>query len=194
MMACCYIEDYFDRVSFSQLVDRMKSYTINYNISAPAEYDYYRELLIYQRCGDFARQFQILTFSLLATDLDEYEQLMGSQVIGNIDRSWAKELSRAVDPKPLADLEILSIDEDCPERQNDPQYKESVRKSSGADDCVERIVLLELDGVLFYKGFTLVEVDGRWQIYMLNALLLGESANGNALPVESAEEYHDLIQ
>lgn len=122
MMACCYIEDYFDCMSFAQFTDRMHAYQPYTGISAPTEYDYYRDILLYQRCANFARQFQLLTFSLLATGLDEYEQLVGNQPIGGVDGEWAAEFSRAVDPKTLAGLKVRSIDEDCPERQSDPQY------------------------------------------------------------------------
>lgn len=193
MLACCYIEDYFDRVSFVQFVDRIQSYNLQIDISAPAEYDYYRDLLIERRRGRLAQYFETLTFSLLTTDLEEYEHMMDQRPI-LADGDWAVDFSRMANPKALADLKVLSIDENCPELQNRPQNKEVMSKNSGADDCVERTALLELNGALFYKGFTLAEVDGRWQIYLQNALLLGENTYGGATQVKSVGEYQRIIQ
>lgn len=193
MMACCYIEDYLDRVSFAQYTDRTKTYLPTNGISAPTEYDLYRKTVGYQLRANFARSFQILTFSLLATD-EEYQDLLEFRPIGDVDRDWAKDFSRAVDPGALKDLKILRIDEDRSDMQDDPRVEENFLRSTGADDVVERTVLLELDGQLFCKGFTLAEVDGRWQIYTVSALLLGENSMGGASPVDSEQEYRDLIQ
>lgn len=193
MMACCYIEDYLDRVSFAQYTDRIRSYLPTGGISAPTEYDLYRKTVDYQLRANFARSFQMLTFSLLATD-EEYQDLLEFRPIGNVDRDWANDFSRAVDPAALKDLKVLRIDEDCPDMQDDPRVEENFQKTTGADDVVERTVLLELDGQLFCKGFTLAEIDGRWQIYLPYALLLGENSMGAAAPVDSEREYRDLIQ
>lgn len=194
MMACCYIEDYCDRVSFAQCVERLGGYMPFGPVSAPTEYDYYRNLAIYQQYATYAKAFQNLAFSLLAIDVDGYKNLLENVPIVPVDENWAVEFSREVNPKALADLKVVSIDQDCSERQNDPQYKENMTKSNVVDDCVERTVLLELNGILFYKGFTLAELNGRWQICAPNALLLGENPYGGATQVESAEEYRDIIQ
>lgn len=195
MMECCYIDDYLDRVSFAQYVDRIGTY-IPYSgnkISAPTEYGYYRELTGYQLRSQYAWTIQMLTFSLLATD-EEYDQLWDSVPVGPADRKWAKNFSRTVDPEALKDLEVLSIDEDRPDLQNDFKAEDNFLNVTGADDCVERTVLLELDDQLFYKGFTLAEIGGRWQIFSLNAVILGESANGAATQVDSKQDYRDIIE
>lgn len=193
MMACCYVEDYLDRVSFAQYTDRIQSYMPVGGISAPTEYDYYRELLGYELRFQFARGFKMLAFSLLATDA-EYEQLLNGMPIQSVDKKWAKDFSRQVDPEALKDLEVLSIDEDKPDMQNDSRIRDNLLKSTGADDCVERTVLLELNDQLFYKGFTLAEIDGCWQIYSLNAVILGESSYGTATQVDSKQDYRDIIE
>lgn len=193
MMACCYVEDYLDRVSFSQYTDRIQSYMPVGRISAPTEYDYYRELVGYELRVQYARSFKMLAFSLLATDA-EYENLFNNIPILHVDRKWAKSFSRTVDPETLKDLEVLSIDEDCPEMQRDSKYSKNLLAVTGADDCVERTVLLKLDGQLFYKGFTLAEIDERWQIYSLSAMLLGENSNGVATQVDSKQDYRDIIE
>lgn len=196
MMACCYVDDCLDRVSFSQYIDRIGTYVPasgGYLVSAPTEYDYYRKLAEYECRARFSLGFKMLTFSLLATD-EEYESLLNNMAVAPVDRKWAKDFSRVVDPEALKDLEVLSIDEDIPDVQNDSQVKDNFIKMTGADDCVERTVLLELDDQLFYKGFTLAEIDGRWQIYSLNAVILGESANGAATQVDSKQDYRDIIE
>ena len=134
----------------------------------------------------------MLAFSLLATDA-EYEDLLNNMSIPSVDRKWAKEFSRTVDPEALKDLEVLSIDEDIPDMQDNSTVKDNFLKSTGADDCIERTALLEMDGQLFYKGFTLAEIDGHWQIYAPYAVLLGENSNGTATPVESKQDYRDII-
>lgn len=192
MMSCCYVEDYLDRVSFAQYINRIQSYMPVVGISAPTEYDYYRELVSYELRTQYARALKMLTFSLLAAD-EEYQDLLNGYVVAPVDRKWAKDFSQTVDPEVLKDLVVVRIDENCPEEQEDSQYRENFLTVTGADDCVERTVLLELDGQLFYKGFTLAEIDGRWQIYAFAAMLVGENSTGTATPVESKQDYRDII-
>lgn len=110
---------------------------------------------------------------------------------------WTVEFENKVDPEKIHGFEVLRIDENNPEIQHEDQYITGMQCRSevyGVDDICERTVLFECNGMLFYKGFRLVQYDGQWKIQSLSAGLVGESAYGNASRIENVDAYMEMIE
>lgn len=190
MLSCCYIKDYFDRFSFEESVDRQGA--ANLNTAAPIEYPYYRNLMLYERQASFSKQIRILTYSLL--DIEEnYEDFLSFGMLAPADYAWANNFSNTMNPDQLRNLEVLRIDVNDPESQQDHEYESRLRKTYGSD-VQERAVLLNLNGTFFCKGFTLVDINGKWQIAAISSIILADDITGAAYHIKGPAEYEEIIQ
>lgn len=200
MLACFYLEELTERYSFPKYVDRLETF-IPLTFMGPVNSQFYRELALSERKGELAKQIRFFTWSILLAGDEEWGDDYGgvdfSRPKTGVDDDWAEEFGDKTDPERLGRVRVLSIDENNPEIQRGKSYQDVSSKNCriyGVDDWCERAALFDCGGDLFCKGFTLVEFDGQWQIFQLNAALLGESAYGIALPLESEDAYWDMIE
>ena len=192
MLSLCDIEGYCERFSFEDYTARMQMSALG-NISAPTEYPFYRELMVYERQRDFVFRIRALAYSLLTVD-EGMEDYLNGAPMSNVDGAWAAEFAKTVDPAQLQGLEVLRVDENQREIQSDSRTQENLRAANLADNVVSRSALLELDGKLFCKSFLLAEIDGGWQVAAMYSPISGESAMGAATVVESEADYLEMIQ
>ena len=201
MLACCYIDEFYERLDFADYVDYLRSLAVGYS-TAPTEYEYYRDLVIAERRGDFAKKIRCLTWSLLAfreevqdySEYADYKRLLDGVIVGPVDWVWADTFTEVIDPSLLENLEIERLDH---QKLTDKQLDASERRwidTFGVDDWSDQIVLLDIDGSLFCKGFDLVKVNDCWKIAGLNSLFLGENSSGAATPVESVSVYKEFLE
>jgi hypothetical protein len=95
-----------------------------------------------------------------------------------------------VDPARLGDLSVLDIRLPEPEAATDERYLENVARIAatyGADELVERLALIELDGETYGVGFTLLRYGDAWLVSSQASVLGNTSAIGTAEPMTRAE-------
>lgn len=190
-LACCNIEDYCDRYSFADRID-WAQFASTFD-GAPTEYPFYRDFMVCERRGTFARIIRTLTYSLILTD-EKWSDYIINGNTPQVDGAWAEEFIVHADPAQLQDLEILRIDESRPDMQKDERMQESFRRNFHAENNVAMSALLRVNGTLFCKSFVLSEIDGGWQISNLaSPLVTDEPSTGAALIVESEAAYLELI-
>ena len=194
-LACCYIQDYYERVSMEKYVEVVGALSEGHAI-APTEYSFYQELVTYEKYAEFSQKIRWLVYSLLIPfSSNQICQDYMANGLTVADSAWAEEFIQMVDPDQLKLLSIQSIDANTPDLQNSEQVKKRYMNIFGVTNSVERTVVIELNGLLFMKGFTLVEVDGYWQIAQMNAMTCGgDNSMGAATVVESVEEYKEIIR
>lgn len=210
MLSCCYIDEYFARVTFEDRAERLGSVMTSHAEGWPWGQPLGRELAVARRRSNFESQIRFLSGSLLlqhkeegerTADWDRYleyqplntkndPQLIGD-LVAALDYSRLKELKIA--PVTIVGEEISGIKRlEELGGKNDPEgwkermqnVAESAQEDYGVDDYVQVMVPLVLGEENFVKGFTLVQVDGRWQIFGLNASLAGlEESSGSAVLV-----------
>lgn len=200
MLSCCYLDELVERYSFPDYVGRIKGF-FPYNSMGPVNSPFYRDLALSQRKGQIAGKINLFTWSLLLAEDEEWRGDSGgvdfTSVKSAVDEDWAEEFEDKVDPDRIHRIKILSIDENNPQTQRREANQKSVSAwcgICGVDDMCERAVLFECDGKLFCKGFTLVQYDGQWQIAELGAAIMGDSPMGTATPLDSEDEYWDMIE
>lgn len=197
MLKCCYIEDYYKQFSFKKHIERVGALS-PLNGIAPTEYTYYQDLVTYERYAAFARAIRYFTDSLLVPYSSDkrYQDYIDGYIIPitEIDSAWIEEFINTVNPSQLQFLKIQSIDANNPSIQSEAIIQNILFHTYGATNCVERTALIELNGSLFLKGFTLVKIDEYWQIAQLSALTFREDPRGMATLVESVEEYIEIIE
>lgn len=195
MLACCYSDEMVERYSFAGVTEYLHSYVPNMMFSEDSQF--YKELALYEQKGVFARNIRHFTWSILLAEDEEDGDILEGMPKANVDYDWALEFESKVDSEKIYGFEVLRIDENNPEVQHRDQIIDNNQRRSevyGVDDICERTVLFECNGMLFYKGFTLVQYDGQWQIQSLSAGILGESSNGNASRIESVDAYMEMIE
>lgn len=192
MLACCDIEGYCDRFSFTDFTDRLR---ISSAITggAPTEYPFYRELMACERRRDFAFRIRVLTYSLLLTE-EEWTDYVNNLTPVKADGAWAEKFAEAADPALLQNLEVLRIDKNAPDLQDDSRIQDNFRRAYYAEENISMSALLKVDDELFCKSFILSKINGGWQISVVGSpLMSGENANGGAAAVESEAVYEVLI-
>jgi len=189
MIACTNIDPYLENFSMEDYCDTIGAFSALHSI-APTEYELYKDIMRAQIISGFASNIKIMSYSLLYDEID-------AELITNYiptDDLDIDDLIEEVDPKPLETLELIRIDVNNEDLQTDKKYQKSnAVKICGADSIAERIALIEVDGDLFYKGFTLVEYDGKWYIRGFSAVLFGEDSLGLATPIDSEDDFDDMI-
>ncbi len=124
----------------------------------------------------------------------ENSKVIEGQPLMPIDDVDFDELIGYFDPEVLKELKIVKIDEHS--MNSDDRNRENQKKQAGilgADTQDFRSVLYEYDGDYFAGGFTLIEYDGEWFIVNMIDPLLGVSAYGTLQPVDSEEEFSDML-
>lgn len=183
MLACCYIEDYYDVFSFQDCVVDQGYMDIG-SYMAPTDYAFYREAMAVYRRGDLTRYIQVLANNLLLLTDENYQEKWADYAFYNDKANiilyklkqddtatgWASDFVDAVDPDRLKGLEIKRVEV---EGDDTEVGKERQKRYWGRDQVVMVDAELELEGATFLKGFTLVEVDGRWQIVTFGSLRSG---------------------
>jgi hypothetical protein len=97
----------------------------------------------------------------------------------------------AVDPSRLSGLEVLAIADPANQLANAERASEAAAaqaRTLGADDVVERVALIGLDGESYLLGFSLGRFGDEWKVLAQNSALAGTPAIGTASPI-SVEEF-----
>lgn len=200
MLSCLYLAERVERYSFSDYVGQMKTFFPT-TFMGPVNNQFYRELALAEKKGEFAGQIRLFTWSILLAEdeewLDDYGRVDFSRPKTPVDYDWAEGLEDKVAPEQLGRVKVLSIDENNSETQRGESYQKTVSRNCrvyDVDDWCERAALFECNGKLFCKGFTLVEYDGQWQIFQLNAVLLNEPVPGTATLLDDEDGYWEMIE
>lgn len=191
MLACCYLDEMVERYSFIDAIDLSHFYVPQSVFFGDGQF--YKELALYEQKGELAQNIRYLTWSIVLAEDGKDVNI----IRGDVDRDWAIEFENKVDSEKIHGFKVLRIDENNPEKQYMDQHIANLQQRSkiyGVDDICERTVLFECNGMLFYKGFTLVQYDGKWQILSFIAVFTGESTYGTASRIESVDSYLEIIE
>lgn len=147
---------------------------------APAEYHLFAESNRYQQADWILSQVRNLVYGLLSD-----EEIDGS-VIAPADPARVAEFVADVNPARLAGLSVLDVRLPDPEHTTSERYLSMVARSAavyGADEMVERLALVELDGETYGLGFTLLRYADTWGVSSQTSPMGGTSAFGTAEPM-----------
>lgn len=190
MLACCFIEDSCDEFDYQAYIVR-QGFMNSTSQEAPAQYPLYRETMAAERRGFMANRIRMLASSLMmqtgdAGAWEAYVEDYGSktQIILPREEEEREEIAaafvKAVDPDGLRDLKVTQVQRFQPENEEQKASFETWAKMWGRKQAAEVHVTMELGEAQFQKGFTLVEVEGRWQIAMMWGRLLGNDSSMGA--------------
>ncbi len=193
MLDCTYIDPHMENVTFAEYVGNIGYYYVGYPVT-PNEYDFYADMQRQNMLSDYTMQIKAMVYTLLNDEftIDDY---YGPMFLEDDAEEWAEDFADSVDPEDLKTLEILEIEEawgdlDSNERK---ENKKNVKQFHNADDIIFMAALIEVDGELYYKGFTLAEYDGKWYICALNNVAIGETTRSGATRIEDEDEFEELI-
>lgn len=205
MLECCDIE-YIDRVDFQKYTERTGVLFLDYIWGDAA---LLRETAVAARRGNYARNIQTLTASLLLLGEGEYQTEWANLVqvqsvpvrkdpqildefMSKMDPERLKKLEVA--PVTVYDMEIEGIErildrvvaEGKTSEEKAQKYAEQMMTNLAAEDVVEMAVPLTLGDKKFIKTFTLVKVAGRWKInsFYANMAALDDEMIGAAMLIE----------
>jgi hypothetical protein len=154
---------------------------------APSEYPFYvdtNEAVLRQR---IATSVVMLAYSLLA-DVPT-DALMRPQSLDD-PTAQSRLFADAVDPNRLAGLEVLATADPATQladAERASEFAEAQARTLGADEVVERVALIGLDGESYLLGFSLVRFGDEWKVLAQNSALAGTPAIGTATPISAAE-------
>lgn len=182
MLACCYIEEYVDRVDYRESVEREGIIGLNYWWGLPWDQSMGRELAINAIRHSMNGQIKCLCASLLLEEAggqrEDIEKYWTGNVITENSPEFVDRLT-ALDFSQLKGLKIEPVEWDGEEismtqwwRTEDAaasREMEYYKNSWGVDNAVELTVPMTLGEKKFLMGFTLVETEDRWQIARLTA-------------------------
>jgi hypothetical protein len=132
---------------------------------APTEYGAYRQLNKYVALGEMAAQIKLVCLSLLAPDTDVTApvQIPSAEAAGRLVES--------INPLGLAKLKVARIDPPNVALASKEARALAVKQAApyGATDATERLVLLDLNGQLYYLGVRLLQYGRYWKIMSLSS-------------------------
>lgn len=155
---------------------------------APSEYPLFvetNEAVLRQR---IATSVVMLAYSLLA---DVPTDALTRPTSLDDPTAQSRLFADSVDPSRLAGLEVLATADPAnqlgsPERAR--EFSAAQARTLGADEVVERVALIGLDGESYLLGFSLGRFGDEWKVLAQNSALAGTPAIGTASPI-SAEEF-----
>jgi hypothetical protein len=151
---------------------------------APAEYPLFAESNRYQQAALILGQVRNLVYGLLSD-----EEIDGA-VIAPADPERVGAFVAAVDPARLAGLSVVDVRLPDPEHTTSERYLATVAEAAavyGADEMVERLGLVELDGTTYGVGFTLLRYGDTWGVSSQSSVMSGTSPLGVAEPMTQQE-------
>ena len=155
-----------------------------YYAGAPSEYEMYQDMNELMVANTLATQVRGFCYSFfIEDDLSQMAALTGDAQLG--------EYIEKVNPANLKELKVLRVDLPYPNTANSDDIKAAEKQSAalyGADNQEQRIALLELDGTLYWAGFTLLQYGNDWKVLALYSPLANQPATGAVVEVME-EEY-----
>ena len=121
----------------------------------------------------------------LAYGLLSDETIDGS-IIAPVDEAQAAAFAASVDPIRLADLALVEVRVPEPEVTSSERYLDTVAQIAAtyaADEMVERLALIELDGETFGLGLSLLRYSDEWSVSTQSSTVGGTSPLGTAEPM-----------
>ncbi|MFN8619977.1 MAG: hypothetical protein U0869_04390 [Chloroflexota bacterium] len=178
VLATAAIDEMAQGFDFVAQVDRLRVWMPN--LPAPATDPFLTEMDRIQLQSQLLSQTRGLVYGLL-TDLD-----MQNPSVVQADADWAKALVAQLDLSRLAGLEIGPIADPAAELSNSQKVADSFAKQAaiyGADELVERVATIGLDGKAYQVGFGLIRYGDTWKVTYQVSNLAGMPATGAPLPV-----------
>jgi hypothetical protein len=163
--------------------ERLKALMLSTGL-APAEYPLFAESNRYQQAALILGQVRSLVYGLLS------DEKVDGTVIAPVDAERVATFVSAVDPSRLAGLSVVDVRQPDPEHTTDERYLATMAQAAavyGADEMVERLALVELDGATYGLGFTLLRYGDSWGVSSQSSIMGGTSPLGVAEPMTREE-------
>lgn len=144
------------------------------NMNAPADYDFFAQVNSASMAGSLAAQVKGFCYGFFYEDeLNQPAEVESEDAIGDF--------IKAVDPAALKELQVKRIDAPYPDAMEKDEVKDALAATAavyGAQEATERIALFDLDGKLYWGGFTLLQYNGNWKICTLQSMVVNQAATG----------------
>lgn len=188
MLKCCYIEDYCNAYDFQKGTTN-NGFMQFTSPEAPTQYPLYREAMEIERRGMMTNRIRLLASSLAmqrgdagAWEAYKEQYIRTSQIAFPPKENDRREeivadFIKAVDPDGLRDLRVTQIQRFQPEDEKQKASFERQAENWGRKQVAEVHVTMELGEAVFQKGFTLVEVNDRWQIALFFGVFLSDDGS-----------------
>lgn len=173
---------------FVASIIRIRSFNPVINVQVPVDGEFSIEINRTKYAGMVAQSVQLLGWSLLA---DVPIEPITTPVE---DEAWPAEFAASVDLAGLAELAVIEVAAPTPSITESDRHIENLAVMAalvGADEQVDRVAFVDLDGETFVVPFTLLRYGSTWKVADLNSAITGLSILPVAHPA-TAQDFDDL--
>ena len=183
ILAASAVDEMAAGFDFVASAERLRALNLNFSL-APSEYPMYAAMNGYQQAAQILAQVRNLAYGLLS------DETIDGSIIAPVDEAQAAAFAASVDPSRLADLALVEVRAPEPEVTSSERYLDTVAQIAAtyaADEMVERLALIELDGETFGLGLSLLRYGDEWSVSTQSSPVGGTSALGTAEPMTRQE-------